>query len=114
MDTRKASSARIFPTALASLSCVNNPPVLQWILAMLRFLVHFPYIQCPLQVLNSVTVHKKTGKFPYREKALSGLSTLFRICRVGASLLDLPHFFIIPTIRYFPIRPLGTAPKAYL
>ena len=81
---------------------------------MLRFLFLFPYIQCPHQGLNSVTAHVRTGKFPYREKAPSGLSTLFHIRRVGASLLDLPHFRIIPTLRYLLIRLPGIAPKAYL
>jgi transcription elongation factor Elf1 len=39
------------------------------------FFFLFPYIQCPPQGLNSVTTHVRTGKFPYREKAPSGLST---------------------------------------
>ena len=48
------------------------------ILSMLTvtFSFSFPYIQCPLQGLNSVIAHVRTGKFPYREKAPLGLSTL--------------------------------------
>ena len=47
-------------------------------------------------------------------KLLSGLSTRFHIRRMGASLLDLPHFLIIPMLHYFPIHLPGIAPKAYL
>ena len=45
------------------------------ILYGVTFSFFFPYIQCPSRGLNSVTTHVRTGKFPYREKAPSGLST---------------------------------------
>ena len=83
-------------------------------LVLLRFLFLFPYIQCPLQGLNSSTTHVRTGKFPYHGKAPSGLSHSFYIRHVGASLLDLPHFLIIPTLRYSLIRLPGSVPMAYL
>ena len=41
------------------------------------FSFFFHNIQCPLQGLNSVIAHVRTGKFPYHEKAPSGLSTPF-------------------------------------
>ena len=57
-------------------------------------------------------------KLPYHGKAPSELSHSYYICRVGASLPDLPHFLIIPTLSLLsdpsPIRLPGIAPKAYL
>ena len=81
---------------------------------MLCFLFLFLYIQCPLQGLNSSTTHVRTGKFPYCGKAPSGISHSFYICCMGASLLDLPHFFIIPTSCYSPSCLPVPAPMAYL
>ena len=47
-------------------------------------------------------------------KPLLDFPTLFYIRRVGQSLLDLPRSSIILTLRYSPIRLLGSAPMAYL
>ena len=82
---------------------------------MLCFLLFsFLYIRCPLQGSNSSITHVRTGKFPYRGKAPSGLSHSFHYLSRRTSLLDLSHSSSFPTLRYSPICLPGPTPMAYL
>ena len=70
-----AKEMEAFLTSLEALLTSSSKSPTCSSMETVMFSFFFPYLQCPSRGLNSVTTNVRTGKFPYREKAPSGLST---------------------------------------